>query len=285
MKKKGRANRSENGNVDITLSPIFSSPILNLEAPPFIVDTASLLDEKLSNSQDSLDSLYLGDCTPEIVDDITPPNLSIMNLVPEGDGRIMNLENPDISIKDVSFQGIQNVLKNAGYSPSAIDTAVKSDESHKHESVHERSRPRTQVFYQGKIFTYEKLEVPTGKSLSKRSRVISSSKEQKLNPEVAPFVPNEAANRIPLGSSLFNLDEDALSTLKNIRISNLNNVIIGQLNINSLRNKFQFLVDLVHGNIDILVLTETKLDHTFPEKQFLIPGYKKPYRRDRNRNG
>ena len=42
---------------------------------------------------------------------------------------------------------------------------------------------------------------------------------------------------------------------------------------------------MVHGNIDILILTETKLDVTFPEKQFIIPGYKKPYRKDRNGNG
>ena len=52
-----------------------------------------------------------------------------------------------------------------------------------------------------------------------------------------------------------------------------------------MRNKFYGLVELIHGNLDILVITETKLDDTFPEKQFLIPGYKKPYRLDRNRNG
>ena len=62
-------------------------------------------------------------------------------------------------------------------------------------------------------------------------------------------------------------------------------MIIGQLNINSLRNKFHALVEIMHGNLDVLVITETKLDHTFPENQFLIPGYKKPYRKDRNRNG
>ena len=39
------------------------------------------------------------------------------------------------------------------------------------------------------------------------------------------------------------------------------------------------------GNIDILVLTETKLDHTFPTNQFLIEGFSEPYRRDRNGNG
>ena len=65
----------------------------------------------------------------------------------------------------------------------------------------------------------------------------------------------------------------------------MKNVIIGQLNINSLRNKFELLAEVIKGNLDILVITETKLDHTFPEKQFLIPGYKKPFGADRNRNG
>ena len=57
------------------------------------------------------------------------------------------------------------------------------------------------------------------------------------------------------------------------------------MNINSLRYKFQALVDLIHKNLDILIIGETKLDNTFPENQFSIPGYKIPYRLDRNRNG
>ena len=61
-------------------------------------------------------------------------------------------------------------------------------------------------------------------------------------------------------------------------MENLKNIIIGQLNINSLRNKIQDLAELMKGKLDKLVLTETKLDNTFPEKQFLIPGYKKPFR-------
>ena len=69
-------------------------------------------------------------------------------------------------------------------------------------------------------------------------------------------------------------DKDASTILKSIRIKNLKNVIVGQLNINSLRYKFHDLVELIHGNIDIMVLTETKLDGTFPVKQFLMPGYK-----------
>ena len=41
----------------------------------------------------------------------------------------------------------------------------------------------------------------------------------------------------------------------------------------------------IRDNIDILVVSETKLDPTFPACQFNIPGYSLPYRRDRNRNG
>ena len=44
-------------------------------------------------------------------------------------------------------------------------------------------------------------------------------------------------------------------------------------------------MDLIHGNLDILIIGETKLDCTFPDNQFIIPGYKKPYRLDRNGNG
>ena len=39
------------------------------------------------------------------------------------------------------------------------------------------------------------------------------------------------------------------------------------------------------GNIDILIITETKLDKTFPEAQFHIDGYAPPFRMDRNKNG
>ena len=52
-------------------------------------------------------------------------------------------------------------------------------------------------------------------------------------------------------------------TLKNIRVSNVNRLIIGQLNINSIRNKFEALKFITVGNIDILVITESKLITAF----------------------
>ena len=38
----------------------------------------------------------------------------------------------------------------------------------------------------------------------------------------------------------------------------------------------------VKNNIDILIITESKLDDSYPTSQFLIEGYKKPFRLDRN---
>ena len=42
---------------------------------------------------------------------------------------------------------------------------------------------------------------------------------------------------------------------------------------------------LLQEKVDILVLTETKLSDSFTSNHFLIEGYSKPFRLDRNRNG
>ena len=59
--------------------------------------------------------------------------------------------------------------------------------------------------------------------------------------------------------------------------------IIGTLNINSVSSKFDQM--FASGKVDILDLIESKLDSSFPTNQFLIEGYSKPFRFDRNRNG
>ena len=39
------------------------------------------------------------------------------------------------------------------------------------------------------------------------------------------------------------------------------------------------------NNIDILMISETKLDNSFPEGQVFIPGHSSPYRFDKNCRG
>ena len=41
----------------------------------------------------------------------------------------------------------------------------------------------------------------------------------------------------------------------------------------------------VCGNIDTFIITETKLDKSFPSGQFLLHGYSEPFRLDRNQFG
>ena len=64
------------------------------------------------------------------------------------------------------------------------------------------------------------------------------------------------------------VDHITNADLKSLRIRNLNKIVVGHLNINSIRNKFDFLAHQVKGHIDILMISETKLDKSFPPSQF-----------------
>ena len=79
--------------------------------------------------------------------------------------------------------------------------------------------------------------------------------------------------------------DNDITLLDEIRTKNINRLIIGNLNINSLSSKFEQLKVSIQGKIDILIITETKLDDSFSVDQFAMNGYTKPYRFDRNRNG
>ena len=56
--------------------------------------------------------------------------------------------------------------------------------------------------------------------------------------------------------------------------------LLGYLNINSIRNKFSSILHLIHNDLDIFATAETKLDSSFPESLFILPGMRKPFRLD-----
>ena len=56
--------------------------------------------------------------------------------------------------------------------------------------------------------------------------------------------------------------------------------VFSYLNINPIRNKFGYLCELAAGNVDILCIVETKLDPSFPNSLFSIPGFHKTLRMD-----
>ena len=75
-------------------------------------------------------------------------------------------------------------------------------------------------------------------------------------------------------------EADCFSELKLLRLKYPKNIIISYININSIRNKFTGFSEMIGENIDILVISETKIDASFPTSQFLINGFKSPYRLD-----
>ena len=57
------------------------------------------------------------------------------------------------------------------------------------------------------------------------------------------------------------------------------------MNINSVRNKFHFRESEASKHLEILLISETKIDESFPSAQFLLDEFSRPYRLDRCANG
>ena len=70
-----------------------------------------------------------------------------------------------------------------------------------------------------------------------------------------------------------------------MRIKHVSKLIFAHLNINSLSNKFELLIEFIRGKVDILMISETKVDERFPYCQFKINGFNEPFRLDRNSSG
>ena len=77
---------------------------------------------------------------------------------------------------------------------------------------------------------------------------------------------------------------EAGKALENIRRKNINKLIFVQLNVNSLRNKFESPQHTINKHIDVLLISETKVDSSFPSVQFHL-GYATSHKLDRNANG
>lgn len=63
-----------------------------------------------------------------------------------------------------------------------------------------------------------------------------------------------------------------------VRLNNAERLIIGHLAINSLKNKFEMLRQIVQVKLEILLISETKVDPSFPSDQFAIEGFSSAFR-------
>ena len=60
--------------------------------------------------------------------------------------------------------------------------------------------------------------------------------------------------------------------MRDLKLKNMNRLVIGHLNINSLHNKFDSLKLLVKNSFDVFMISGTKLDEIFPRVSFLWMG-------------
>ena len=53
----------------------------------------------------------------------------------------------------------------------------------------------------------------------------------------------------------------------------MENLLIGQFNINSTKNKVDMLSYMIQNKIDIIIMSESKLDDAFPTSQLVIENW------------
>ena len=119
-----------------------------------------------------------------------------------------------------------------------------------------------------------------------------------LNPSAEPFHPRTTDTQpaviktpyrnAPQNSNLITQvdnDMDPKVMMELLKAKHRDRPIIAHLNINFLDPKFEPLRDMIKDNVDILLVSETKIDDSYPEGRFFIEGYKEPIRLDRNKNG
>ena len=68
-----------------------------------------------------------------------------------------------------------------------------------------------------------------------------------------------------------NIFENDLNKIKMQRLKHFNTLLVCHLNINSIRNKFEMIAETI-TNFDIFLISESKIDSTFPNMQFKING-------------
>ena len=81
-----------------------------------------------------------------------------------------------------------------------------------------------------------------------------------------------------------NTTKPSIEVLGSLCRDNLNRVILAHLNINSIRNKFDLLTEGLSRNVNVIIISEAKINETFPARQFHMDVYTVPYSLDRNCN-
>ena len=99
------------------------------------------------------------------------------------------------------------------------------------------------------------------------------------------FISTPSSN-LRLKNYEINLNENKKKFLHKLKLENPERIIISDVNMNSIRNKFDCFTAFTKNEVDILLMIlETKLDSSFPQTQLCINGFSKSYIFYRNNKG
>ena len=117
----------------------------------------------------------------------------------------------------------------------------------------------------------EKEESVIAKRVNKNfvPNINSSNTDRPVNPTVDSIKSLSRNNSVEKRA-----ENDVFPSVTAHRLQNAKIVTIGTLNVNSLRNKKGAVQELITNNIDMCLLSETKIRKTFPNQQFNISNYK-----------
>ena len=81
------------------------------------------------------------------------------------------------------------------------------------------------------------------------------------------------SERFSNSKSSLNDHQNLVSSLHRVNIENPSRMTFGQININLIRNKFNLVINITKNQLDIFVISETKIDNSFTISQFTMTGY------------
>ena len=77
---------------------------------------------------------------------------------------------------------------------------------------------------------------------------------------VGPSSPCKIVKKSKISDNQFNtMQENPIDSIRKLKLSNPHKIILNHFNVNSLRNKFESVADVIQGTFDIFLLSELKL--------------------------
>ena len=195
---------------------------------------------------------------------------------------IIRSESPDTAVS-LSQVPVRNDIPNSGQKVADFNNKMKTFANHHNCGLLEMNKIDGSCLGKGKLHFNQKgnkmlasIFIDFCKDLWSECNIVSESEE------LANEISINQGEEICENSAKHNVS--CFDKIKDLKTKNPNNPTCAYLNINSVTNKLENLATMLQQNIDILCLAETKIDNSYPTGQFILQGYKTPYRLDVSSN-